>query len=210
MSDPDATKAFHSRATKAMPRSSAAKALADSDATRAFLEELNKGGDSAIAEAFERYFDWLQRLAARKMGRHVRAEPESIAMSVMGSLIRGIRDRRFRFANSRKLRNLLVTVTLNKIRNRAAKRSGVTLPTDFIELLGREPNQEDLAIVEDLIETALAGLESPYPEILSMRLAGYTQEEIAERLKMTRSAVRSRLDRIISRLRKLLEEPDKE
>jgi DNA-directed RNA polymerase specialized sigma24 family protein len=43
-----------------------------------------------------------------------------------------------------------------------------------------------------------------------MRLAGYTQEEIAERLKMTRSAVRSRLDRIISRLRKLLEEPDKE
>jgi RNA polymerase sigma factor (sigma-70 family) len=184
--------------------------MSDSDATKAFLEELNKGRDSAIDEAFERYFDRLRRLAARKMGPHIPAEPKSIAMSVIGSFIAGIRQRRFEFKDSHKLWNMLVTVTLHKIIRRVPKRRGEPFPTDFIGLLNREPDQEDVAIVEDLIETLLAGLESPYPEILSMRLAGDTQEEIAERLNMTRAAVRSRLERIASRLKKLLEQPDKE
>jgi RNA polymerase sigma-70 factor (ECF subfamily) len=184
--------------------------MSDSRSTRAFLEELNDGRDSAIGHAFERYFERLCDLAASKKGAHILDGSETIAMSVIGSFVAGIREGRFKFENSHKLWNLLVTVTLNKIRKRARSSRRERFADDLLTVLSREPNQEDLAIIDDLVEKTLSGLDAPYPRILSMRLAGATQDEIAAELKLTRSAVRFRIDRMKSRLVRLLEDSERE
>ena len=64
------------------------------------------------------------------------------------------------------------------------------------------PNQS----VAEIIDTVLSRLESPFPEILQLRLQGRTEHEIAAELGCGREAVRYRLRRICDELRHLLSE----
>lgn len=176
-----------------------------SSEVRQFLQNLNDGNDSAIGRLYERYLNDLQALAARRMSPQIDGGPESVAMSVMGSILRGIRGGRFEFESTRKLWNLLVTITLNKIRSRAAKGGGRRpVAADLSAVLEKGPDREAVAVVHDVIEAALGGLESPFPQILAMRLEGFKRREIAERLEMTDGAVKFKLERIKERLDRLL------
>jgi RNA polymerase sigma-70 factor (ECF subfamily) len=177
--------------------------MSDDGATDSFLDRLNAGDATAIARAFELYFGRLQRLASGKMGPRVRAEPESIAMSAMGSLVAGLRDRRFKFDDAQKVWNLLVTITLNKIRKRATKGREEVMPLDLMQLLNREPSAEDFVAFMEICEKTLDGLQPPYPEIFAMALGGCTQQEMADRLGATRASVRPKLQRLTSRLKTL-------
>jgi RNA polymerase sigma-70 factor (ECF subfamily) len=179
--------------------------------TKVFLEKLNEGSDSALAELFRQYFEKLSSLAARKMGAHVPAEPDSIVMSVMGSMVRGFRQGRFHVPDSRRLWNLLVTITLNKIRKRVAKRHGEELlPSDLEDQLSKDPGPDELAIINDLIETALAGLDSEYRQIFMLYLAGHHRTEIADQLHLPYATVKYKVKRVTDRLARLLEQADQD
>jgi hypothetical protein len=95
-------------------------------------------------------------------------------MSVIGSFIAGIHKSHFRFEDSRKLWNLLVTITLNKIRKRVAKNREGDLPPDYIEMLSREPGPEDLAVVQDLNDKIVEGLKESHSKILPLLLQGHS------------------------------------
>jgi RNA polymerase sigma-70 factor, ECF subfamily len=177
--------------------------------SKVFLEKLNEAGDSALEELFQQYFEKLRSLASRKMGAHVPAEPESIVMSVMGSMIRGFRDGRYHVPDSRRLWNLLVTITLNKIRKRVEKRHGEKrLPAEFPDQLSQGPSPDDLAILDDLLETALEGLDSEYRQILTLLLAGYNRTEISRELGLSYATTKYKVSRLIERFTRLLERPD--
>jgi len=185
--------------------------------TQVFLQNLEQGHDSAIKQLWERYFNDLRALAARKIGPHVDGGADSVVVSVIGSVIRGIREHRFEFEDTRKLWNLLMTITLHKIYKRAARSRGdQRVVADLNTMLAAGPSPEELAVFEDVIETVLGDLESPYPEILAMRLDGCTRREIAERLNKTLGlntsdgAIKYKLERIANRLKRLLAESDRE
>jgi RNA polymerase sigma-70 factor (ECF subfamily) len=179
--------------------------------TKVFLDKLNEGSDSALEELFYQYFEKLRSLAARKMGAHVPAEPDSIAMSVMGSMVRGFREGRFHVADSRRLWNLLMTITLNKIRKRVEKYHGEeSLPSDLEDLLSKDPGPDELAIIIDLVETALAGLDSENRQIFTLYLAGHHRTEIAEQLHLSYATVKYKVKRVTDRLARLIEQADRE
>jgi len=69
-----------------------------------------------------------------------------------------------------------------------------------------EPTPEEAAMAADLIEASLSGLDSPYPEILCLRLEGHTEGEIAQCLGCGRQAVHYKLERIGQRIDGLLRE----
>jgi RNA polymerase sigma factor (sigma-70 family) len=179
--------------------------------THDFLDKLNAGNDSGLEELFYQYFEKLRLLASRKMGAHVAAEPDSIVMSVMGSMARGIREGQFVVEDSRRLWNLLFTITLNKIRTRAAKgRREDSQPPEFDDVLARGPSPDHLGVVNDLIEKTLERLDASYRETLLQLLAGYSQTEIADRLGVSRALIRSRISRLRDRLTRLLEQSERE
>lgn len=184
----------------------------DSDKTagcsesQVFLDKLNRGSDSALETAFQRYYQQLCDLAARRMGKRIAAEPESIAMSVIGSIIRGLRERRFHVGDARRLWSLMMTILLHKIWKRADRdRRLVSAEVDLTSLLAQGPSPDDIASFQDLVESLLVGLESPYREVLALRLEGCTQHEIAERLGLTVYQVQKTLERLEDRLRRMLE-----
>jgi len=186
--------------------------MCNSGSASDFFDRLNNGRNSAIEDVFRRYVEKLVRLAKRRIGADLRGrvDPEEVAHSAVGSVIRGIREERFRFEDERRLWNLFVTITLNKIRRSAAlARKQDQLP-DWSDLLSREPGQEEDAIFSDLKESVLAGLDSQYRAILDMRLASVTQMEIADELGTTRAAVRYKLERLQERLQKLMEQSSRE
>lgn len=183
--------------------------------TKVFLERLNAGTDSGLEELYLRYFEKLKSLAARRMGTHVRAEPESVVMSALGSLVGGFRrppeQRRFHVADSRRLWNLLVTITLNKIRQRAAqvKHLGPE-PSNLDTQLAKGPGPDDLTGIEDLIEAALAGQDADYRQILKMLLDGCSRTEISRELKLPYATVKYKARRLSDRLARLLEQSERD
>jgi hypothetical protein len=137
--------------------------------TKDFLDKLNEGSDSALEELFRQYFEKLRSLATREMGPHVRAEPDSIVMSVMGSMVRGFRDGRFHVSDSRRLWNLLVTITLNKIRKRVEKRPGEeSLSSERFRIdveSARRGNRRSVRYGQDPVHAPVLSLQDPPPRI---------------------------------------------
>jgi len=180
--------------------------MGDSGSASDFFDRLNEGRNSAIEDLFRRYVEKLVRLAQRGMDTRLRGrvDPEEVAQSAFGSVIRGIREERFRFDDERRLWSLLVTITLHKIIKRAASAGREDHILDWSELLSREPGHEEYAIFTDLKETVLTGLKSQYRAILDMKLAKLTQAEIADELGTTRAAVRYKLERLRERLQRVM------
>jgi DNA-directed RNA polymerase specialized sigma24 family protein len=60
--------------------------------------------------------------------------------------------------------------------------------------------------VAEVVQLVLRNLPSPYPEILQLRLQGFTEWQIAQKLGCCRETVHIRLARIVQRLGSLLVE----
>ena len=78
---------------------------------------------------------------------------------------------------------------------------------DGDEVAGDEPEPHHAAVVTDLVEKTLNGLDGSYVEVFQLRVQGCTETEIAKQLGSTRGAVRYKLQRIRDRLEILLQEP---
>ena len=178
--------------------------MSRSDETSTFLDRLNSGEDAALEQLFVDYSDRLLGLVRRRMGSHIPSDPESVVASVFGSMIRGIREERFRLDERRKTWNLLVTISLNKIRKRWNKKRPALQDAPWEVVLQEGPSAEDLVEIEDVVRKVLDGLESPYPEILWLRMEGHTKLEIADALGMTHVSVKTRLNRLRERLERIL------
>lgn len=182
--------------------------------TLLFLEKLNSATDSGLAEMYQRYARDLRVWIGRKQGRAMTDASESIVMSALGSAIRGFRDGRFRTEDSRRLWNLLVTITVHKLYQRP--RASAAVPPDT----GFPPDDEFLpggdsppdpspgplmrVIMDDLIEAILADLDQDCRPVLIMLLEDYYQTEIADRLGLARAAVRTRVLWLQKRAQRLL------
>jgi len=135
-----------------------------------------------------------------------RVSPEGVVQSAFRTFFRRGVKGEYPVDHSGSFWHLLVRITMNKVRRQrehhgAAKRDlaaevyfedGAAGP----EAVARDPSPEEAALWLDEFEALFDGLEDPEPEMLRLRLEGYSSAEIAARVGCSRWTVRRVLDRV--------------
>jgi RNA polymerase sigma-70 factor (ECF subfamily) len=183
------------------------------------LAQLAQSGDrDAFEKIFARYSERLIRLARLRISERLasRIEAEDVVQSVFRTFFGRMRNRRFGFEEESDLWKLLVSMTLNKLRNKvdwhtAAKRDvraehsidadRQALPSAF-DADGQSPSPSAVIAFLDLLEDFMSRLRDTDRRILELRLDGYSQQEIAQEMGCTERTVR----RVLERIRALAEE----
>ena len=153
------------------------------------------------------YFDRVVRLARSRMF-HVQAsvyDEEDAAVSAMHSLFRGIRTQRFPDLHDRhNLWRILIVIANRKLRAQWRRQTtqGRTAPAaevefDLNEVLSNEPTPEFITEMMDETEHLLESLDDDQlRRIAVMRMDGFDNDEIAERLGCASRTVLRKLERI--------------
>jgi RNA polymerase sigma-70 factor (ECF subfamily) len=181
---------------------------------------LRRHDDEAARLIWERYVHRLLDLAQQDLDRAVRARvgAEDVVQSAFRSYFRRRPD--YDLAGRDELWSLLVTITLNKVRNanrhhrrqkrdvrrtqsvgEAAGPEGGGCAFDLVSDEGPTPD-EAVALAEEL-ERRLADLEAAgdpdLPRIAGLKPDGYANREIAEALRLTERSIERKLGRIRKR-----------
>lgn len=179
-----------------------------------WLDELKHADHHAAQKLWTHYYSRLIALARRKFnGLPTRTyDEEDAALSAFRSFCNGIANNRFPDLFSRDdLWRLLVTITARKVIARKryehrARRGGDRVWEELLfeqsesaagaanGIESREPTPEFAMEVAEQLEVLMNNLDQPIlREIVSMKLEGYTNDEIAQRLGCTRRSVQRKL-----------------
>lgn len=177
------------------------------------LERVHDGSQVAAEQLVQRYSQRLLALARAKCGSDLtaRVDAEDIVQSVFGSFFRGTKEGMYSAPNGETLWNLLLVITLNKVRakgayHRAAKRdirktTGVDQNADD----GFDPPADDTqasSLLKLVIEEVLGHLPEGHREVIRRRIEGY---EVAEIAKFTGRSKRT-VERVLQEFRGRLAE----
>jgi len=176
-----------------------------------FADPVKTDVDMFAFELDEQYRSRLCQLVEREMNLRFRRkeDPEDVVQSAFRTFYRRGAQGEFHINATVDLWNLLATITRRKMLKHiekmvADKRNPGREEYPEGDLLrAREPSSEETAIAADLMEKALAGLNEIYVEVLHLRLQNFTEEEIALRMGCTRFYVRTKLNFLRARLRRL-------
>lgn len=172
-----------------------------------WLHQLDGTGVSTAQEQlWNRYFARLTALARTRLtGAPQRdADEEDVVVSVFDSFFRAQQAGRFPQLRDRTgLWPLLVTITARKTinqvkRQRAKKRtaSAEEAVPDMGQLIGAEPTPQFAAEVAEETDRLLSLLDEQLRAVALMKLEGYSNAEIAERLGVVERSVSRKLARI--------------
>lgn len=179
------------------------------------VQKLRNGDEEAAQRLWESYFHRLVRLARGRLERRAPlvGDEEDVALSAIMSFCRGMERGRFPQLNDRNdLWNVLVTITLHKVLHLMRdegrlKRGGGRLvlgssaagsDADLLQqVLGSEPTPEVSAQVAEQAEILLKQLPSQeLVDLALMKMEGYTNGEMAQRLQKTERTVERKLNLI--------------
>lgn len=158
-----------------------------------------QGGDEAGAEQiFARYYDRLICMVAKSYGSSGgNTETDSdVAQSVFRSFFRRGSIDEFHIADDGTLWPILVTIALNKIRNRTKywtrqKRDvGKEVGQEELSaILSRDPTPDEAVILGEVIDDLMAQFPDRRQRILRMLLDGHALKEIMEAEGTTRFTI---------------------
>jgi DNA-directed RNA polymerase specialized sigma24 family protein len=177
------------------------------------VDKLKAGDRGAAQVLWERYFERLVRLARKHLhrARPRGADEEDVALSAFDSFCRGVAAGRFPHLDDRdNLWRLLVVLTARKAshlmrdegrQKRGGKAVPLPEPTGSSEadaaleqLLSREPAPEFAAQVAEEYQRIFAKLgDVTLQAVVSCKMEGYTNEEIARKLDCTPRSVYRKL-----------------
>lgn len=181
-------------------------------------QRLEHGDPDAAAILFYRYAHRLIGLARRRLDARVRprVDADAVANSVLRTFCRRHAERPFDLDGEDALWALLAEITLRKCnrwnrhfhtRKRDVRREQAPAAGDdssIDEPLGASaPSPEDAAILNDLLEQLLNGLDAQTRQVCEMRLQGYQIKEMAAELNCTDTTIYRKLERIKKRLHQL-------
>jgi DNA-directed RNA polymerase specialized sigma24 family protein len=177
--------------------------------------------DAAAEQLWQRYFDQLVRLARARLRVAPRGvgDEEDVALSAFDSFFRGAAQGRFpRLSDRGDLWRLLVTITARKavdhVQSQRCQRRGGGRVVDearvdalepemgrwLEQVVGREPTPDFVAQVVDECRRLLEDLgDEGLRTVALLRMEGYTNDEIAERLGCGLRSVERKLERIRKR-----------
>lgn len=175
------------------------------------LDAWQAGNERAAQVLYQRYMVRLTALARSKLSRKLarRLDPDDIVLSAWRSFFVAVNAGRVLVPDDDNLWPLLVTLTVRKLSRQAARHGaqrrnmGKDLSQDdqirWQQILSREPSPQEAAMVVDEVELLLSQLEATDREVLSRRLQGEQQTEIATALNCSERTVRRSLQRIRER-----------
>jgi RNA polymerase sigma factor (sigma-70 family) len=192
--------------------------MADDEVT-AWIRQLAKGDERVVQEIWNQYYDRLVRLARRKLldgSRRVEDE-EDVALSAFSSFCEGAAAGRFpQLQDHGDLWKLLVTITARKAARqlrsaRRQKRGSGKVRGESVfmdqrdegqkagigDVLGDAPTPEMAALAAEECQRLLALLsDESLRQVARLKLEGFTNEEIAERLQCAPRTIERKLNRI--------------
>jgi DNA-directed RNA polymerase specialized sigma24 family protein len=185
-----------------------------------WIRELQTGNHQAAQHLWERYFRRLVGLARTKLRGTPRraADEEDVALNAFDSFCRGAEQGRFpQLRDRNNLWPLLVLITVRKARdlvqhNRSHKRGGGRVQSQSVlddlqeasslepgieQVVGGEPTPDFGLEVAEEYQRLLDWLgEDKLRQIAELKLAGYTDPEVAQRLGCGLRTVERKLQRI--------------
>jgi DNA-directed RNA polymerase specialized sigma24 family protein len=157
---------------------------------------------------WDRFSNRLLGLARKRLQDLPRraVDEEDVVLSAFDSFCRAAEAGRFQLEDRSDLWNILVLITLRKsidlrTHERRQKRGGGgPVEADLSDLLSREPGPDLAAAVAEECGRLMARLgDDELREIALLRMEGYTDDEIADRLGCARRTVQRRV-RLIRQL----------
>jgi RNA polymerase sigma factor (sigma-70 family) len=198
-----------------------------SDSISEWLGRLKTGEVEAAQNLWNRYSEELLRVAKQRLGMSPRGigDEEDVALSVFGSIFRGVAEGRFQNISTRdELWWLLLTITKRKTvdhirRETAQKRhqpgqnpsAGLRASAQISlnELVSSTPTPDFLVALEEQYIRLLEMLRNDQlREIAVLRIEGYSVAEIAEKVGVSHRAVERKLPLIRAKWKRELLEPE--
>ena len=170
------------------------------------------GDEQAARQLFDAYVDRLLALARRRISQRLasRVDPEDIVQSVFRTFFVRLKAGQYQIADQDDLCKLLMRITVHKtLRQVAFHRAGKRNPGKeqgqqeddgdrLRDLLDREPTPAETVAFLDQLELFLSKLRPEERQVLEMRLQGYSNEDIMEKLNIKHDRT---IRRIIERIR---------
>jgi len=200
----------------------------DDDPVTQWIEGLKSGDEAAATDLWNCYFERLVQMARHRLSSTPRrvADEEDVAVSVFRCLCAGAESGRLAEISDRHdLWRVLVTMTLRKAIDQHRRLSGqkrgsgkVRGESVFVRKSDQEaspglqqfgdamPTPEMMAIMEEEGQRLLEALEDEkLQQITLWKLEGFTNEEIAGKLRLTTRSVERKLARIREKWSQVLE-----
>jgi RNA polymerase sigma-70 factor (ECF subfamily) len=190
--------------------------MSDTEDSKALAEQSRNGDKEAARKIVDLYLDRLLALARRYLSIRMarRIDPEDIVQSAFRTFFTGLKTGQFHIAEQDDLCKLLMRITVYKTLrqvgyHQAAKRDpsmeagNTASDQDRVkDLLDRTPPPETAVAFVDQLEHFLSRLQPEERLIIELRLQGYTNDEIAQKMGSYDRKIR----RIIERIRSVAEE----
>lgn len=193
--------------------------MSNKDPVSLWIEELRQADEVAAHNVWQHFAARLHQSARKNLRAKTKRvyDEEDVVVSMFHSVCRGLAEGRFPDLQDRdSLWRLMLVVTGHKISNRhrhdqRQRRDNRRTLTDsvFIEregeqvsqlgnrLLSREPTPEFVAEFHETSERLFGALEDPDLQgIAALRIEGYNDSEIADRMDCSRRTVQRRLTMI--------------
>lgn len=184
-----------------------------------WFQQLAQGDERAVQQIWNQYFDRLVRLARKKLleGSRRSEDEEDIALSAFNSFCKGAAAGRFpQLRDQTDLWRLLVTITVRKAarQQRLAgrkKRGGGKVRGESVfvdkhhddakagigDVLGDTPTPEMAALAAEECERLMNLLsDDSLRQVAQLKLEGFTNEEIAEKLQCAPRTIERKLNKI--------------
>jgi RNA polymerase sigma-70 factor, ECF subfamily len=181
---------------------------------RMLLQQYRHGDQDAARQLYQRYAHRLRGLARSRRAPDLagRVDDDDIIQSVFGSFFRGVIRGAYDVPAGEELWNLLLVITLNKIRakgvfHRAAKRNvrqttGDVHFHDYVDAL--ESDSQACTLLQISVREALDRLPPEHKRVIELRMEGYEVTEIAGIIGRAKRSVERNLQEGRQRLGKLL------
>ena len=180
------------------------------------LHRLSSGDEAAAAEVFRAYEPYLRRVVRRRLPTQVQGRFDSadVLQSVWADLLPGFREARWQFADAAQLRAFLIRVVQCRLYDRSRRALRQTTQEQPLETLPAEPlapqpRPSEHAQAGATWERLLASCPPEHQDVLRLRRAGLTFQEIATAVGMHEGSVR-RVVREVARRVAFLETADSE
>ncbi len=184
--------------------------MADSSQARILLNRWRNGDEDAARELFQIYEERLLGLARQRISQRFgsRLDPEDVVQSVFRTFFTRSQEGKFQVEKPDDVWKLLARITVHKTFrqiafHRAAKRNvnmeksqGDDSQDYVLSLLDRGPTPEIANQFLDQVEHLVNRLRPDHRQILELRLQGYKDVEIAEKLNISDRTIRRAMEQV--------------
>lgn len=170
-----------------------------------------RAGDQQAADAlYQRYVERLSGIVTSQLADRFRSrmDADDVLQSSCRSFFRRVQEGHFEFDEDDDVWKLLVTITLNKLRNQIRKHSAAKRdagqesrpssnqgPDEFyVQKLTGTPQPVEAFAFTESIETVADKLSPQHALMLVQRLEGHSQQEIADSFGTSDRTIRRMLD----------------